>query len=301
MKLRAAVLTTALALALGCAPADDGAATGALATIPDACLVRGIGLLPAGDFAAGRVTGDDVAATGNWLHVSPSDGVVLATPQWIVCRLNGAVLADFGGEATLNGDAGYSYRVSIQDRGAPGPPTVVEGAPTVETVTATRHRHPARFEDGYLPMTEDRARVTIPAELPVIEGEPGTGLAKITFDQAGLPGHTTCLYRGNGSRGRGGDRYVLQHCAGFGGPVSAGDVVDATWLRVRVYQGAASWRRAGTRTTVSVDFDVTPLTVVEPLRDHYRIAVFDPTGAEAFVSNGDLIVGDFEVVDVSAP
>jgi len=300
MKLRAAVCMTALALALGCAPVDDGAATGAL-TIPDECLVRGIGLLPTGDFAAGRVRGDDVSASGHWLHASLADGIVLATPDWLLCRLNGATLADFGGSATLNGDAGYTYRVSVQDRGTPGAPTILEGVPTVETVTATRHRHPARFEDGHLTVSEDRARVTIPAELPVIEGEPGTGLAKVTFDQAGLPGATMCLYRGNGSHGRGGDRYVLHHCASFGPSVSAGDTVDVTWLRVRVYQGAASWRRAGTRTTVSVNFDVTPLTVVEPPRDHYRIAVFDPSGAEAFSTDGDLVRGDFEVVDVSAP
>lgn len=289
----------ALLLALGCAPGEDpGASTQGLGVPTPQCSVSGMGTLPSGDFAAGDILGGDGPATGSWLHVSPTAGVVLATPDWILCRINGSTLADFAGDATVDGASGYTYRVSIQDRGVPGPPVVTPGVPTVETLTATRYNRPTRFDDGELVIAEDQARVTIPAELPVVSGAPGTGMAVLSFTRADTGDTIACRYYGNGSRSRGGDRYELRHCVGLHGlpETVAGDVVDVTAMTLRVQSGDSHSRGCSAETTVSVNLDVTPLTVEEPVRDYYRIAVFAPDGTDFLGADGNLAAGDFTVV-----
>ncbi len=370
-----------LVLLAGCVPDGDVSGSSADLVVTSRCEVAGLGVLPSGDLGAGRIDGGDTGATGDWLHISVTEGIVLATPDWVLCRINGATLGDFGGSATMNGVSGFTYRVSVQDRGTPGDRTIVPGTPTVETVTATQRYRPVSWTDGALPIRADWARVTIPAELPVTSGVPGRGYAEVVFTRADTLDTVRCEYRGNGARGHydddddddhgrgrrghhdddrgrcgdhdddrcdhdgdhdgdhgdhdddddddddgdhddddddddddgdhdddddddddddgehGGDRYVLQACHVLPGlpPVAAGDAVDVTSLSVGVRNGARRWRRGAGETTVTVNFDVTPLTVIEPERDYYRIAVFDAAGDRALLSEGTLASGDYVV------
>ena len=59
-------------------PGDVGAGTGEL-VVTDGCEVSGFGLLPAGDFLAGRARGGDTGATGSWAH-SGDARVVIGAP-----------------------------------------------------------------------------------------------------------------------------------------------------------------------------------------------------------------------------
>lgn len=295
-----AVLACALALG-GCAFGDDlGSSAGDL-SVTDQCEIAGMGVLPSGDAASGSIVGTDLGATGGWTHHSVTHGVILATPDWVLCRINGARLGDFAGAATLAGVPGYEYRVSVQDRGTPGDPTIVPGTPTIETLSATRSYRPTRSIPGSLAITADLARVTIPAELPVTEGAPGNGMAVITLTRADTLDTVRCRYHGNGVRNRGGDAYVLRHCVGRAGSpeLLAGDAVDVSSLTLHVQSGDSHSSGCSSHTTVELELEVTPLTVIEPARDFYRIALFDSTGAEVLVSEGTLASGDFEIVDLS--
>lgn len=131
------IFTASLAISLvACAP-EEGAegATEAL-VVTDRCDISGLGTLADGDFLAGRARGGDSGATGNWAHVGGD--VVIGEADWILCRINGALLGDFRGPARLNGLHGYSFRVHVQDFGDPLPPEVIPGTPEVRTVSATR-------------------------------------------------------------------------------------------------------------------------------------------------------------------
>lgn len=289
---------------VGCA--FDGADSSSWATTPhytDRCELSGTAALPGGEAASGTITGGDLGATGSWLHDSPTGGVILATPDFITCRINGSKLADIEGSAEVDGVSGYTYRIHAQDRGVAGETVIVEGAATVETLVATRSYAHGRthWTDGSLTIAEDMARVTIPAELPVTVGAPGTGRADIVFTRADTGDTTRCRYRGNGARDRGGDRYVLQHCVGLSGSpeVLAGDEVDVTELTLHVQSGDehSSGCRGG-ETTVSVDLDVTPLSIEPAQPDFYEIRVFHPDGTDYFDVAGNLTGGDLTITEL---
>lgn len=282
----------------GCA-LDSGASTGGL-VITDRCEVTGSGTLPSGDSLAGSVVGGDVGATGSWTHVSLADGTILATPDWILCRINGSTLADFGGSATIDGVSGFTYRVSVQDRGVRGEPTLTAGARTIETLSASVDYRPTTFTDGSLTIG-DATRLTIPAALPVTEGAPGTGWAVLTILEEGASESVRCRYRGNGSSARGGDRYEFRHCVGDGTTLAPGDEVDATSATLRVQSGDSHSDGCRSRTVVMVDLETEPLTWIIPRGDFYRIAVFDsrdPAEPRIILSEGDLDSGDLTVTQL---
>lgn len=272
-------------------------------TVTDRCEIEGFALLDGGDLVIGRARGGDSAVDGRWLHLG--DGhVMTADPQRITCRLNGRTIGELDGEAQLDGTPGYTFRVFIEDHGEPGPPPVVEGTPEVRTLTATRTYRPSRWEDDGI---EERARVTIPAQLPVTVGNAGNQWAWLTFQRHGTFDVVVCRYRGGAPTPvprtpadlAAGERYHLQRCTGeWHGtdPVDAGSVVDARWLRLHVQTGAhfePSFR--GARTTVEVDLDVTPFVELEPLRDRYRMEVRDAAGTRVYARNGEVAVGDLRV------
>ena len=291
------LLLTASLIATGCAFGDDTDMLGAGLSVTDRCQVDGLGTLPGGDVGSGLVRGGDTGATGAWRHDSPTHGVILATPDWILCRINGATLADFAGDAEVDGVGGYTYRVSVQDRGDGGDDVLVEGAPGTETLRASRFHRPTRFIDATLAIAGDAARVTIPASLPVVVGAPGNGMAVLSFTREDTGDTISCRYHGNGRRGRGGDAYELRHCVGLHGmpPVVAGDAVDVVAMSLRVQNSDSTSPGCTIETTVSVELDVVPLSYESPERDVYRIAVFAPDGSDFLDVGGTLASGDFTV------
>ena len=278
----------------GCA-LDVGAATSAsTARVTHRCEVAGLGALSAMESGGGTVRGGDTGTVGMWMHESSIGSLSATNPDWILCRINGSRLADFEGDATVDGAAGYTYRVSIQDRGTPP-------APTIETLAASVEYRPTRWTDGSLPIRADSARVVLPAEIPVTRGQPGNGEAVLSFDLADGSDSINCRYYGNGRRGRGGDRYVLRHCVGRPGGVEygAGDVVEVSAMTLHVQSGSRScgvWR-----TNVEVDLEVTHVSTTDPGRDFYRMAVWDPAGVQVLLSEGVIERGDFVLTELTPP
>jgi hypothetical protein len=304
------ILAASLAASLvGCAP-DEGvdSASDAL-VVTDRCDISGLGSLAEGDFLAGRARGGDGGATGNWAHVGGD--VVIGDANWIMCRINGALLGDFRGLARVNGRNGYNFRVHVQDFGDPLPPEVIPGIPEVRTVSATRWYRPTRWDDGDV-VTDERALVTIPSELPVTVGNAGNQWAWLTFERSETHDTVVCRYRGGAHNPNpctlgdleGGESYVLERCTGDDGDdIEAGDVVDVTSMTLRVQSGAQFLpSRRAPQTTITADFDVTPVTLSDPDRDFYQIAVMEdgapPDTEPVYFREGDLVVGNLRVIQL---
>lgn len=296
-------------LLVGCLP-DEGveSATSGLGTpvITDRCDVWGNGQLATGDLVAGRAHGEDSGATGGWAHVGVEGDVVLGDAEWVLCQINGALLGDFGGPARLNGMSGYTFSVHVQDFGDPLPAEIIPGTPEVRTVSATRWYRPTRWDDGDV-VTDERALVTIPEELPVTVGNAGNQWAWLTFERSESGDTVVCRYRGQAHNPNpcspddlaGGMSYVLERCTcERDDDVEAGDVVDVTSMTLRVQSGAQFLpSRRHPQTTVTVDFDVTPVTLSDPERDFYRISVRDEvTDEQVYARHGDVDIGNLHVV-----
>ncbi len=216
-------LISILVLSLSACAADaTGTSSGAL-VVTDQCTVSGSGALDTGDTMSGEATGGTSGATGSWTHNGGDGQVVLGTADWILCRINGATLGDFGGAATLDGSDGYTFRVSVQDFGERSVQWD-HGTPEVQTVSATRYYRPTSWEDGSVSI-DARSLVTIPSELPVTVGGSARGWASLTFSLSETSETVTCRYRGNavehGDEGchgddddgaEGGDLYVFDSC-----------------------------------------------------------------------------------------
>ncbi|HEY8535566.1 MAG TPA: hypothetical protein VIL25_03920, partial [Vicinamibacterales bacterium] len=208
------------------------------------CDVSGLGMLPDGDVFAGSVHGSDSSGSGSWVHIVEHD-VIQASPTFVFCRINGAVQADFAGEARVNGRTGYEFRVHVEDVGDPEPGRLTPGTPEIQTVSATRYYRPTRWEDGTLRIDE-RALVTIPHELPVTVGNAGNMWAWITIERSETFDTVVCRYRGGASSPlpcdpadlAAGSRYVFDRCTGElpgTDEVEAGDTVDVRSLTLHVH------------------------------------------------------------------
>lgn len=289
---------------LGCTQEIAGGSTGALGTPTAQCEVDGAGELPGGHVFFGHVTGTTAGTTGSWTHETGSE-IVLGSADWISCRINGVVIADFGGAASIDGAPGYAYRVQVQDFGGPGSSGLVLGPPEIQTVSATRRYRPTRWEDGAVAIA-DRAVVTLPAELPVTVGNAGNMWAWIAFERTDVGDTVRCRYRGGAHTPvpctpedlAAGESYVFHDCdSDVEGPLSIapGDSVDVTSMTLHVHTGAHSLpSRHEAQTTVTVDFEVATLTEEEPASDIYRIWVFDPASPSPPVisAGGELSSGD---------
>lgn len=301
------VLPLTVTLLSACAFETPGQAEAEL-VVTDRCVIDGIGLLaPDGDYFTGEARGSDTGALGNWLHIGPDGTSVFGQAEFILCRLNGALLGDFGGRAAFNLQPGYTFRVAVHDNGPPEAAEFVSGTPSVETVRASRSYRPSRWVDGHLPIEEERTRVVIPSELPVTVGNAGNQWAEITFERSETHDVVTCRYRGDARRPNprrprgwvGGERYVFERCTGpGGGGLAAGDEVDVGWLSLHVQSGD-HMSCDDPETEVAVDFHVTPqlLRVTRP--DHYRIGVWDDaTGERVYIRDGDVATGDIELIQL---
>lgn len=297
-----ACLLAILLVASGCAYEVDRTDSALVTT--DRCELTGFGVLEGGDFISGRVTGDDTGVDGLWLHAAPGGEVVFGTPDRISCRINGRDLADVWGDATVDGASGYTYRIFAEDRSEPGPPELVEGAPEVRTLTASREYRPTRWRDARM---DERAIVTIPAELPVTVGNAGNMWAWVTFQRAETFDIVTCRYRGGASTPlphtpaelAAGERYHLERCTGelYGtDPVVAGSRVDVRWLNLHVHTGAHMLpSRHAAETTVTLDLEMSPLIERPRPLDYYLIEVRDASGAIVFFTDGDVVTGDLRI------
>ncbi len=181
----------------GCIGPDADVGAGEL-VITEHCIVSGAGALAGGDVLSGDVHDEGGVPVGSWDHAQGADEL-LGTPTTLVCRINGSRIADVTGSGSWNGAPGYSYTLHVQDRGDPSMPSRVAGTPETRTLVATHTYHPRAWTDGTTTFT-DGALVSVPASLPVTQGNAGNEWAQLTFvdHDTGVP--TRCSYRGGASR-----------------------------------------------------------------------------------------------------
>ncbi len=273
---------------LGCSadPSDSAGTTSEELGVPtDRCRISGAGQLAAGDVFSGAMQGGEAGVDGSWQHVTADGSVALGGPEWIVCRINGVLLGDLGGPATWQGQSGYQFLVSVQDLST-GADELREGATQTQTISATRHVRPSRWEDGEVAI-DYAARVTIPSTLEVVEGDALGQTALLTFERYGILDTVRCTYRGTSST-----HYEFKRCTGevVGSPqVTAGSSVDVNWMKLR----ARTAKFTSTQITVSVDLLVTAL--LPPQGDFYHFVVGDAAGQTVFETEGYLESGDILV------
>lgn len=299
MSHRKLAVISGLVLALAGCAADDVGGAGEALVLTSNCTIDGAGVLPSGDLVGGTAHGTDTTVDGRWAHVSPN-GLMLGEPDFVFCRINGSTIGTFSGSATWNREPGYHFDIQVQDRGEPT--TLRVALPTeVRTLTASILFRPTRWEDGELEL-DGVARVEIPAELPVVEGNAGNQWAWLTFQRADTYDVVRCRYRGGASsanpRGRTdeerGRRYLFDRCTGQwpgSPPIQAGDEVDVLTMELHLQSAA---RSCSDRVTVSVDLNVTPLET-QTHRDYYRLLLTDPAGNAVIDTYGDLESGDLRV------
>lgn len=304
MTLRAP-MSVALLLLSGCSY-DVGSGTAASTeVVTDRCELSGLGMLANGDLVAGTMGDDGSGIAGAWLHTTSTGEVYSLTPSTIECRINGRSLATIQGEATVSGSTDpFQFTLFVEDRGVPGDDVVTEGTPEVRTLEATRRYRPTRWEDARI---DERVLVTIPSELPVTVGNAGNRWAWLRFQRSDTLDVVTCRYRGGASTPvpdspaelAAGASYTLERCTGElpgSDPVDAGSQVDVRWLSLHVHTGAHRLpSRHAAETTVTVDLDVTPLTVSSGPRDFYAIDIQNLVTADVTSVLEDVVVGDLTV------
>lgn len=304
------VLFAAAIITAGCTQ-DVGVAEEALGTIPEQCQIRGLGLLENADFTLGDMRGNAETGTGSWAHISSEEGFVQAFPDSVTCRMNGVGIGEAWGSALVDGATGYQYRLIVEDRRDPSDAggEEVEGPPEVQTLTASRTYRPSRWYDDHLDV-DGRAVVTIPATIPVTEGNAGKGWTWLTFMRDSFD-VVKCKYRGGAPTPHprtpaelsAGEQYVFDRCVGERpgtDPVEAGSRVEVYWMSLHVHTGSDRLPTCDdARTTVSVDLDVSPIVVIEPPRDRLLLVVFEEgTGVELFRRDADMLIGDLQVIDL---
>ncbi len=271
------------------------------------CSVIGSGTIETGSTFAGDVHDEGGIAVGAWSHETAGADMFVGDPASLICRLNGAIVADVEGTGTWNGVAGHRFRLHVQDRGEPGPPVIVPGTPTSLTVTASRTYSPSRWTDGTASFPGGSV-VTIPAALPVTEGNAGNQWAWLTFTESGSGDEIRCRYRGGASTANprtpadvaAGLSYDFSDCQRRGAPdpaLVAGASIDASSLVLRVQHGSTRYpdRRCRAVTRVSVDLTVTPYVSIPREGDYYRLTIFDAADELVHFEDGDTTAGDIAV------
>jgi hypothetical protein len=315
-RLRLALLVVSSAALAGCVGEDPDSDTSAL-IVTGHCRVGGSGAVASGATFTGDV--HDVGGTpaGSWNHTD-SSGVLVGTPTSLVCRINGATLADVTGSGSWNGTAGYTYNLHVQDRGNASSPSRVPSAPVTETLVASRVYSPSEWNDGALSFA-DGALVAVPASLPVTEGNAGNQWARLTFVDHDTGEPTRCSYRGGASRANptsaadiaSGLSYEWARCETCAYDASGecvwetdptiviGTTLDVDSMELHVQHGSSRFPTCDdARTTVSLGITVHPFVITVPLPDYYRLSVFDPSGALVLFRDGDLTSGDLSIAQL---
>jgi hypothetical protein len=260
------------------------------------CTIVGTGTTDSGDAFCGSVSGSaDFVFSGSWNHQSgPNVSIVSdGPPDFVVCRINGAVAGDVEGPALFNGVGGYTYRLTVEDVTAESETT------SVETLGAMRSYRPSRWQDGVL--GTPGARVVLPDEIPVSVGNAGNGKAELTLVRTAAGAEVRCLYRGDSGLANPVDpediarglSYRFALCSNDSG-LNPGAEVWADEVALRVQKGSDRFPSVeASETMVSVD-----LTVIRPGPAHpdlYRIVVRDGSGSAVYVDDGEVATGDVAV------
>ena len=200
---------------------------------PATCQISGgAGLITSnyttGDFSMGDLTGSANSGTGTWVHTTATESWTLV-PENVTCRLNGIAIGNSVG--TIAGDSSLSYILHIEDQ----PPQL-----QLFTIDIVASRTPSRggvvWSDGVL---EDQVLLTIPDDIPVVNGSAGNQWAALSFTQSADGSETTCRYRGTADTPlEPSDRYVLDACSGPGRLIVGADVIEVERIELHL-QGSA--------------------------------------------------------------
>lgn len=249
------------------------------------CEIRGLGVVGTESPAvfSGHILSGDEETVGHWAHWN-SERFALAEPDAAFCRINGAVLADASGPARVDGESGFTFRLRVQDRSAPGDDELVEGSEAAQTLSATRLYLPRRVEVDDLVVDGDFARLELPEVLEVSEGRAGWGRAVIRLWRED-EGPARCIYRG-----RGRDFHFVR-CQGAHPLPEPGTPITVRRLRLRVVAGAP-WRGP---TTVTWSPVVTAVELIARPADFYRFTIVDADGVVVWSDEGDVVHGDISV------
>jgi hypothetical protein len=238
------------------------------------CTVHGTGSFLTGEVFAGDASDILGVQSLDWTHDVAGLSFFTMTPgpsdQGVVCRRNGAISARFQGEmvATVNGVPGFGYIIDLEDN----------RAPAEERLCATLVQKPRTRDDASISFTAPRLAV-IPAEIPVLLGGAGSGMARLNLDRI------KCRYRGTGTN------YAFERCAGPDGhALVPGDTVSYSEASLRVQ----SADRALPVTSVQVDIGAEPPP--QGLPDSYTITITDTAGAPMYFFDGLLDCGDIDIV-----
>lgn len=246
------------------------------ATISD-CEVTASGVFFTGEMFDGNASDITTSHSIDWTHSATdfSFETIEANPDGgiddgIVCRRNGTISASFQGMgmATVNGVAGYSYQIDIQDN-RPAPDSVV-------LVASITHR-PTRRNEGIADFDPPRM-IVVPSDINVTVGGSGTGKVKLHLDDI------TCRYSGTGTT------YSFVRCTdplGFVyGPGSSFPVRNA---RLRIQQADRSFD------LTSVEVDIGSGVPAPGLPDTYHIIVASPDGSLFYNFSSSVIDGDIAI------
>jgi len=269
---RTTIRIALLALCVGIPPLDNPAL--AVYEEPTNCRISGIASLEGNVFETGSLAGTAESGVGTWTQVSAS-GIYNLVPESVTCRLDGVEIGDSQG-AVLDTD--YRYFLEVWDAG--------NGLPAShETLVASRSYSPSAWTDADYTVN-GRVGFFVPAELPVTEGDAGSGWAWLTFTRFEEGDLVTCRYRGNDT----GTAYAFARCTGEDDgtvPVVAGDMVSVSTLNLHVHSGCNEC--GTTRVELSLDLG-------QGEWDFFQLVFIDPVDSTlvqqwyGFIVDGDLVV-----------
>jgi hypothetical protein len=258
-----------------------GNVVGGEVIVPDNCRISGEAELIALDFSArefalGDLSGSSNSGIGSWAHLTATTTSVLS-PETVTCRLNGIALGNSRGTIL---DTSFTYILHVEDQ----PPQLRRITFDIEA-SRDAGSGPVDWEDGLL---EDEVFLTVPSELPVVEGSAGNQWATLSFTLLEDGTAITCRYRGTGATPlEPSDSYMLDACTGAGRSIVAGEEFEVERIELHLDGGSPLGR-----TSVSLS-----ATVGQILSDLYIFVVEDGSGIEVFRFDGwvDPDTGDFVV------
>jgi hypothetical protein len=239
-----------------------------------------------GDVFIGTFTNVGGTETITWTHRGPgftleTDATPVHDPEFpdhpsIICRVNGGEIAEVFsfGTAVVNGTPGYSYSILVDDNGPPPPDDFIP-------VCARLIQDPVRERSDSVLAFESPRTVIIPAELPVLKGNAGTGSARLRLD------NHNCRYSGDGSGGS----YLFERCTGPGGKdLVPGDALDVTQVQLRIQSADRSAPVTYVQANIGTNDDLFTL-------DEYSIYIAPPgSDVPTFSASGRVFCGHVEVV-----
>ncbi len=248
---RAAVALISIVWMAGCTAGVDpiGSVQEAVTPIVVDCNVTGFGSLPTGEAFSGSASSVSGAIDAEWVHDGAGIHVESSgPPDSVICHVNGEIVAEISGPATVDGNTGYSYYVNVVDNRDPPD----DGSIVLEA-SRGHHGHPVDGVENF----SDPTTVSIPQSIEVTDGE-AEGWVMLKLDR------TACWYFGDddshhyhydhhhshGHHGHGhdgdddddGGAFEFVRCVGPGAHgLAPGDTLDVTHARLHI--ASASFHR----------------------------------------------------------